>query len=182
MDEAWQPSLMRSLRQHLLRQHLIDSQRREQFPTGGRCHLAIVVEPYLSRLLDGTKTIESRFCRQRKPPFESVDPGDTLILKRSCGPVAGICKVAQAFYFDLRDFPLRAVRDSFGPAIAVTDEAFWKAQEQARFVSLFRVSQMTPLPLIECRKRDRRAWVVMREPLNAELEEASPDRSADVYL
>jgi hypothetical protein len=36
--------------------------------TTGAIHLAVFVEPYLSFLLDGTKTIESRFAMRRSIP------------------------------------------------------------------------------------------------------------------
>ena len=35
-------------------------------------HLAVMVEPYLSRVLDGSKTIESRFSRKKIAPWGRV--------------------------------------------------------------------------------------------------------------
>jgi hypothetical protein len=41
-------------------------------------HLAVMTGHYLERLLDGTKTIESRFTRHRVAPFERVADGDVI--------------------------------------------------------------------------------------------------------
>src|ERR1700686_1163065 len=64
-------------------------------------HLAVLVEPYLSLILDGKKTIESRFSTNRHAPFEQVQRGDVLILKRSSGPVEGLCTVSDAWFYQL---------------------------------------------------------------------------------
>jgi len=62
-------------------------------------HLAVLVEPYLSLILDGKKTIESRFSINRHAPFEQVQRGDVLILKRSSGPIEGLCTVSDAWFY-----------------------------------------------------------------------------------
>ncbi|HEY1685038.1 MAG TPA: ASCH domain-containing protein [Tepidisphaeraceae bacterium] len=154
----WEQSLLRNLRAAM-----------QQNPSAqkaigtGRLHLAVMIEPYLLLLLNGQKTVESRFCRRKWIPYGMVQQGDTLVLKRSSGPVVGICKVAEVFYYDLSVTPLADIRKQFGTAIAVADEAFWKYQKQAEFVSLFRVSHVVRLPDIPCfkGKGDRRAWVVL---------------------
>ena len=162
MDERWQPHLIRAINQQLR------APLKEIF-SAGKCHLVMLVEPYLTRLLDGTKTVESRFSRQRRPPFGIVEAGDTLILKRSSGSVLGLCTVAQVYYFDLARINLQTIQKRFGRAISA-DEKFWRDQRQARFVSLFRVEHVVRLSEITCHKRDRRAWVVMKEKLCAEAQ------------
>lgn len=168
----WERSLLKNIHEQLAK-----------MPTGGgvfsqgRFHLAILIEPYLSLILNGRKTIESRFCRRKWMPYGMVQIGDTLILKRSCGPVVGLCKVAEVFYYDLSDISLDDVRQRFGSAIAAT-EAFWNYQQQAQFVSLFRISHVTRLPDIPCHKGkgDRRAWVVMNHAATK-----SPSRSNPIH-
>ena len=46
-----------------------------------RIHLAIMVEPYLSLILQGIKTMESRFSQKMMQPFHRVSKGDIIILK-----------------------------------------------------------------------------------------------------
>src|SRR5688572_10035738 len=52
-----------------------------------RIHLAVFIEPYLEFVLDGTKTVESRFSINRCVPFERANEGDIVLLKRSGGSV-----------------------------------------------------------------------------------------------
>src|SRR5215210_2794220 len=56
-------------------------------------HLAVFVEPFLDYVLDGSKTVESRFSVNRCAPFGKVSPGDMVLLKRAGGPVVGIARV-----------------------------------------------------------------------------------------
>ncbi len=53
---GWEPAL----------EPIIDPARPE------RAHLAVMHEPYLSYVLEGRKTIESRFSRHRVAPFDQV--------------------------------------------------------------------------------------------------------------
>ena len=48
-------------------------------------HLAVFSEPYLSFVLDGVKTVESRFSRVRCAPFQQIRSGDIILVKQSGG-------------------------------------------------------------------------------------------------
>jgi hypothetical protein len=61
--------------------------------SSNRLHLAVFIEPYLSFIFEGTKTIESRFNMRKQAPFGQVSAGDVLLLKRSGGPVCGVCLI-----------------------------------------------------------------------------------------
>src|SRR4051794_13550693 len=66
---------------------------------GVRGHLAILFEPFVSKILDGTKTIESRFHRVRCAPFGQVRDGDILFLKVTSGPLVALAIVTDVMYF-----------------------------------------------------------------------------------
>src|SRR5688572_1110592 len=64
-----------------------------------RVHLAVVREPYLSLIITGKKTIESRFSRHDRPPYGCVMRGDVLLLKEPAGPIVAIAQVRQTWSF-----------------------------------------------------------------------------------
>src|SRR5271169_6453922 len=64
-------------------------------------HLAVFIEPFLGYVLDGTKTVESRFSINRCAPFGKVSQGDVLLLKRAGGPVVGITRVLAVWSYHL---------------------------------------------------------------------------------
>lgn len=126
-----------------------------------RIHLAVFVEPFLSFVLDGSKSIESRFSTKRCAPFRRVAPGDIILLKAASGPVRGICTVAKAWFFDLRLVPLSTVRERYAESICATDDGFWQARERSDFATLMKLRWVRELPPLTCPKRDRRGWVVL---------------------
>src|SRR5260370_23796787 len=67
-------------------------------------HIAVMVEPFLSYILDGTKTIESRFSKNLIPPYRRITPGDLVFLNASPGVAAFFASTGQCVYFtdDLR--------------------------------------------------------------------------------
>ena len=126
-------------------------------------HLAIFVEPYLSYVLDGSKTFESRFSKNRCPPYGRVKPGDFLLLKRSGGRIVGICRVAHVWFFELDAAKWQEIRTRFAKGLCAQDEGFWKAREGAAFASIMKIIDVRPLEPFSCEKQDRRGWVVLNE-------------------
>ncbi len=126
-----------------------------------RLHLTIMREPYLSRLLEGRKLIESRFSRDRRPPFARVAAGDMLLLKRAGGPLAGLALVERVVCQELKPGDLAALRAAYAAALAIDGETFWQAQTYARYVTLIWPTACIALPSIPLARRDRRGWVII---------------------
>jgi hypothetical protein len=124
-------------------------------------HLAILVQPYLRLLLEGQKTIESRFSVNRSAPFERVQANDVVFFKLSGGPIQGVGIVDDATFYRVTPDTVRHIQHQFSGALCITDPAFWEACKQASFATLLHlrcVSRITPTPF---QKRDRRGWVVL---------------------
>jgi hypothetical protein len=125
-------------------------------------HLAILREPYLSRILMGVKTIESRFLQVRTAPYDCVAVDDRLLLKRSGGPIAATARVAKvALYDNLTPARVAALIDQYAAGLCLDDDVLDRAQ-RSRYAVLIWLSDVTPIehpPLLN--KRDRRAWVVL---------------------
>ena len=128
-------------------------------PTCG-IHLAVLVEPYLSLILEGKKTIESRFSVNRHAPFEQVEKGDIIILKKSSGPVVGICKVADAWFYRLDPATWPEI-ESYAAALCMDDSLFWKEKRGASYASLMRIEGIVRVPSFDIDKLDPRGWVVL---------------------
>lgn len=126
-------------------------------------HLAVFVEPYLGYVLDGTKTVESRFSQRSIPPYRVVSPGDVILLKQSGGPVVGVCRIADAWFYELNPSSWRDVR-GFAKALRVEGETFWDARADASYATLMRIEHPRTVAPLGCVKRDRRGWVVLHRP------------------
>ena len=132
-------------------------------------HLAVVVEPYLTYFLDGTKTVESRFSSKRCVPFGCVKSGDAVLLKRAGGPVVGIALVQAVWSYRLDEESWKQIRQRFSSPLRARDDEFWNRRRAASFATLMAVQHVSALEPVEWDKRDRRGWVVLQRALEANL-------------
>lgn len=128
-------------------------------------HMAILVEPYLTYILEGKKTIESRFSLNRQAPYHKVCRGDIILLKRSGGPIVGACQVTEAWFYLLDSLSWKEIRDEFLPEIFVHDPDFWRVKEKAIYATLIRISRPRSISPIDFKKKDRRGWVILSSPV-----------------
>lgn len=124
-------------------------------------HLAIFVEPFLSWVIDGTKTVESRFSSVRCAPWDAVKENDVVLMKQSSGPVVGTFIVGFVSSYRITGGDLDDIRCLFGDSIRAEDDEFWANRSGAKYATLMGIAahhriQPTPIP-----KRDRRGWVVI---------------------
>ncbi len=126
-----------------------------------RAHLAVMHEPYLSYILAGRKSVESRFSRHRVAPFGQVGLGDLLLLKSQSGPVTGVARVAHVDSYRLDPVIWASIRNRFSAALCVTDERFWVERREARYATLMRLAAALAVEPLVLEKRDRRPWVVL---------------------
>ncbi len=125
-------------------------------------HLAIFTEPYLQFIIEGKKTVESRFSSIRCAPYLRVRPGDAILLKHSSGPINGICIVESVWSYELDPESWAEVKQ-FADALCATDPTFWTEREGASYATLMRVKNVKELSPLRFKKRDRRGWVVLRD-------------------
>ncbi|MGE0847736.1 MAG: hypothetical protein AB7L41_15830 [Flavobacteriaceae bacterium] len=124
-------------------------------------HLAVFAEPFLSMVLSGEKTIESRFSRNRCAPYGEIGDGDIILLKQVAGPICGLALVRRCWYYDLATEPIDRIRLRFGAGIAAADD-FWAAREDAHYATLIELGAPTAIGPVACEKRDRRGWVALQ--------------------
>jgi hypothetical protein len=124
-----------------------------------RVHLAVFMEPYLSFILDGKKTVESRFSCVRCAPYNKVRSNDVILLKKTGGPVTGICRVAAAWFYQINPQSLKYIQKNFAAQICPAESDFWSDRSDSSFATLISLADVTRLPEFRIHKRDRRGWV-----------------------
>lgn len=132
-------------------------------------HLAILTQPWLELILDGKKTIESRFTKIRCAPYAKIDIGDIVYLKESGGPVKGQFTASEVeTYTDLTLEMLNEINRCYHRDIFVDSQfqEFWKKWSASKYATLIHVDNViaykNPFPFP---KKDARAWVVLDKPL-----------------
>ena len=121
-------------------------------------HVAVMAEPFLTFLLEGKKTIESRFSKHAIAPYRQIKPGDLVLVKRTGGPVTGYFTVGKVLELQLGRTSLERIKTDYGSAICA-DASFWEAQQNKRYATLITVQDVHSMHPIPLAKRDRRGWV-----------------------
>lgn len=129
---------------------------------GPSIHLGVFVQPYLDYILQGRKTVESRFSAMRIAPYGAVARGDLVLCKVSGGPVVGICEIGAAWSYRLDPDTWRVLRREFTAALCAEDPEFWHSRQRAVYATLMYVTRAMRVPALSWPKRDRRGWVVVR--------------------
>ena len=124
-------------------------------------HLAIFSEPFLSLVLSGEKTIESRFSRNRCAPYGEISDGDIILVKEVAGPICGVALARRIWCYDLATEPIQRIRARFGAGIC-GDDAFWTSRSDALYATLIELEAPASIAPVSCDKRDRRGWVSLR--------------------
>lgn len=124
-------------------------------------HIAIMVEPFLGYILDGRKTVESRFSKNLIAPHHRIVPGDLVLLK--AGRVCAAFRASSVEFVELRASERVRLRRDYSDVICA-DEEFWAARQDKRYATLVGISDVKALTPLTVAKRDRRGWLVLRAP------------------
>jgi len=118
------------------------------FADGGRpgygLNLGVMVEPYLSRVLTGTKTVESRFSLTRIPPYGWVGEGDVVLLKASGGPIVGLARVTAVWQAELDPTAWDIIERDYLTAIEAEPD-YLAQKRSSRYATLMTISDVARL-------------------------------------
>lgn len=164
---AWSSSLLSCVEKTLQDQPHWSNRKRAIGPVGKKeksIHLAVFVEPFLQFLLEGRKTVESRFSIHRRAPYGCVNSGDLVLIKESGGPVVAVAEVSKVWYYQLDESAWDLIRSRFSRQLCVEDPEFWKSKASSCFATLMQFARIDKLEPVSCSKKDRRGWVVLGRP------------------
>ncbi len=129
----------------------------------GNAHLVILRKEYLEAILEGRKTIESRFTMNRRSYWEKILYGDRLFLKQSSGPVCATAKVTKVRYYEnLRPEKIERLKGQYNQHIQGADD-YWQSKNDCRYGVLVWLGEVKPIKPVRIAKKDWRAWVVLSE-------------------
>lgn len=149
-----------------------------------RVHVAILRQPYLGEILSGRKTWESRLTVSRKPPFEAIEPGDVIYLKKSSGGFVGRARAGRVCFYDaLTSECLRKLRQMFDPLICGRDE-FWEAKHNAKYATFIELVDVESIKVgPEMQPSRGPAWFVLHAEADPILDiELKPGALRNGYL
>ena len=95
-----------------------------------KVHLGIFGEPYLTYMLEGKKTIESRFSKNKIAPYNQITNNYIIIIKKSSGDVLGYFTIKDVLFFDLNITSIDEIKLKYNKQLCV-DETFWTTKKNS---------------------------------------------------
>lgn len=121
-------------------------------------HLGIFAEPYLTYMLDGKKTIESRFSRNRISPYNNISKEDVVIVKQSSGDILAYFTIKEVLFYDFSKFSIAEVKIKYNKQLCV-DENFWIAKKNSNYATLIFIDKIVKLEPFHINKKGMQTWI-----------------------
>jgi ASC-1-like (ASCH) protein len=130
-------------------------------------HIAILCEPYITYVLSGKKTIESRFSRNKSLPFNRVNKNDIVILKESGGDYLGLFEVNEVKQYSFRDNdePLTVFSEYLNELCVDSD---WiDSKKNSKYATLIFIKNVAEIKPFNVAIKNRQAWLVINKGIMA---------------
>ncbi len=131
-------------------------------------HLAILSKEkkLLAKIISGEKTIESRWYKFRKTPYENIAPGDTIYFKESGDPITAKAEVAKALFFSgLTPEKIRQLLEEYGKQIGISKTYAKKLQGKnfCALIFLRNVERVKPFGIDKKGFGMMAAWITVKD-------------------
>ncbi len=125
-------------------------------------HLGIFSEPFLTYMLEGKKTIESRITKNKVSPYQKITKEDVVFIKKSSGPVLGFFTIKEVLFFDLATTPIETIKENYNKQLCV-DETFWKNKSSSRYATLMIIDKLIKLKPFSIPKKGMQTWIKLKK-------------------
>lgn len=131
-------------------------------------HLAILRQPFFNMILDGQKTIESRFSFNKIVPYQTVNVGDIIYLKETGKQVTAKCKVSDVKFFELTPQIVEDIRMKYGKQIGTDQFEDWETTKTKKYCTLIWICDIEKIKPISVPRSNGGGWFVLKQDLLGE--------------
>ncbi|MDA9554652.1 ASCH domain-containing protein [Pelobium sp.] len=130
-------------------------------------HVGIFAEPYLTLIIEGKKTIESRFSVNKISPYGRIFNGDLVLVKKAGGSIVGMFIAGDVkFHSRLNVSKLKDLESKYGKQICTeVNPDFWVNRKESKFATLIDITRFKEIKPFTINKSDRTAWSIVQNRL-----------------
>ncbi len=129
-------------------------------------HLAIMRKSlgYLGKIVNGSKTVESRWYTSKKAPWDRIGKGETVYFKDSGCQITVETKVSKVMQFsDLNQEKIKEILDSYNLKLGIDDvDSFFETVKNKKYcilVFLEQVREIKPFSIDKTGYGMMSAWI-----------------------
>ena len=129
-------------------------------------HIAIMVEPYITKISNGEKTIESRFSQKKMLPWGKVAPGDIVIFKRSGGGFESVFEAGDVISLELTSpEDVNNIRQQYNDRLCIEDE-WWDMKISSKYATLIPITHLLTIEPFFIKFKNRQSWICFENRIN----------------
>jgi len=146
--------IIKNLKEQLSEEKIREIQKRN-------LHLGIFTEPCLTYMLEGKKTIESRFSKNKILPYNQIEEDDIVIVKKSGGDVVAYFTIKKIMFFDLNATSIEKIKNKYNEQLCV-DENFWTSKKNSNYATLIIIDKIVKLIPFHINKKGMQTWIKLK--------------------
>lgn len=109
-------------------------------------------------MLNGKKTIESRFSKNKIAPYNQITENDIVIVKKSGGDIVAYFTIKEVKFYNLKFVSINEIRDKYHKELCV-DEDFWNTKRNSNYVALIIIDKLYNLKKFHINKKGMQTWI-----------------------
>lgn len=138
------------------------SKEESQLFKNNNIHLGIFTEPCLSYMLNGKKTIESRFSKNKIAPYEKITNNDIVLVKKSGGNIVAYFTIKEVLFFNLQDYAIEDLKEKYNKELCVSN-SFWESKKDSQYATLIKIDKLVNLKPFPINKKGMQTWIMIKE-------------------
>lgn len=113
-------------------------------------------------VLNGEKTIESRWSMNRSAPYNKVKEGDKILLKRTGCPVTARADVKKVEQYVLTPMLVEEIRIKYGKEIGTDKFEDWQDTINKKYCTLIWLENVKEVEPMEVPRSNGAGWIVVK--------------------
>lgn len=109
-------------------------------------------------MLEGKKTIESRFSKNKILPYNQISKDDIVIVKKSSGNVVAYFTIKEVLFFNLNETSIDEIKTKYSKQLCV-DESFWLSKRNSNYATLIIIDKIVKLNSFHIDKKGMQTWI-----------------------
>lgn len=126
-------------------------------------HLAILRQPFFDMVLNGEKTIESRWSMNKIAPYNKINIGDEILLKVTGQPATATAKVKDVKYYELTPEIAEDIRLKYGREIGIDKFENWDETRQKKYCTLIWLVDVKTIKPLEVPRSNGSGWIILKD-------------------
>lgn len=113
-------------------------------------------------ILDGSKTIESRFSMNKIAPYNKVNIGDEILLKETGKDVTASAIVKMVKYYELTPEIVEDIRIEYGKEIGIDKFEDWQTTLTKKYCTLIWLKDVKRIEPIKVPRSNGAGWLILK--------------------